>query len=225
MNFLRQATASQSRLIGPFVDDTDFKTPETALTILNTDIKLRANGTSLSNKNSGGATHQVNGTYSVTWDATDTANVGELFYSVLVAGALVVFGMYTVLEEAVYDGLFGAAATGYLQPTVAGRTLDVSATGEAGVDWANVGTPGSTVALTGTTINTTALAPAVLDEVVEGTTTLRQSMRLANSANAGKVAGAGTVNVTIRDLADTKNRIDAVVDANGNRTSVTRDVS
>ena len=29
-----------------------------------------------------------------------------------------------------------------LAPTVAARTLDVSATGEAGVDWANVGTPG-----------------------------------------------------------------------------------
>lgn len=41
-----------------------------------------------------------------------------------------------------------------LQPTVAGRTLDVSATGEAGVDWANVGSPTTTVGLTGTTIST-----------------------------------------------------------------------
>lgn len=111
--YLRQATAAQSRLLGPFVDDVDFKTAKTALTIANTDIKLRANGTSLTTKNSGGGTHEVNGMYSVTWDATDTANVGELKYSVVVAGALQVFGSYVVLEEAVYDALFAASAPGY----------------------------------------------------------------------------------------------------------------
>src|SRR5262245_32387638 len=112
--YLRQSTASQSRLIGPFVDDTDFTTEETALTIANTDIKLRANGITLANKNSGGGTHQVNGNYSVTWDATDTANVGELKYTVKMAGALQVFGVYVVLEEAVYDAMFAAAAPGYV---------------------------------------------------------------------------------------------------------------
>lgn len=39
-----------------------------------------------------------------------------------------------------------------LVPTTAGRTLDVSATGEAGVDWANVGSPTTSLALTGTTV-------------------------------------------------------------------------
>lgn len=42
-----------------------------------------------------------------------------------------------------------------LQPTVAGRTLDVSAGGEAGVDWANVGSPTTAVDLSNTTIKTT----------------------------------------------------------------------
>ena len=42
---------------------------------------------------------------------------------------------------------------GALRPTVAGRTLDVSTGGEAGLDWANVGTQGSTVTLSATTIN------------------------------------------------------------------------
>lgn len=111
--YLRQSTASQARAIGPFLDDTDFKTAETALTIANTDVKLRANGTTLSNKNSGGGTHQVNGLYSLTFDATDTANVGELYFSVVVAGALPVFGTYVVLEEAVYDALFAASAAGF----------------------------------------------------------------------------------------------------------------
>lgn len=42
-----------------------------------------------------------------------------------------------------------------LIPTTAGRTLDVSAGGEAGVDWANVGSPTTSLALTGTTIAVT----------------------------------------------------------------------
>jgi hypothetical protein len=41
-----------------------------------------------------------------------------------------------------------------LMPTTAARTLDVSATGEAGVDWANVGSPTTTLNLSGTTIKT-----------------------------------------------------------------------
>lgn len=48
-----------------------------------------------------------------------------------------------------------------LQPTTAGRTLDVSATGEAGVDWANVGSPTTTVGLTGTTIATSQVVASV----------------------------------------------------------------
>lgn len=44
-----------------------------------------------------------------------------------------------------------------LKPTTAGRTLDVSAGGEAGVDWANVGSPTTTLALTGTSISTATL--------------------------------------------------------------------
>ena len=45
----------------------------------------------------------------------------------------------------------------------------------------------------------------IWDEVMEGSTTARQSVRLANSANGAKVAGAATTNVTIRDLADWQN--------------------
>lgn len=74
----------------------------------------------------------------------------------------------------------------------------------------------------------TALAAQVTatwDEQVDGTTTARQSVRLANSALAGKASGLGTTTAVFRDLADTKNRISATVDADGNRTAVTRDVT
>jgi hypothetical protein len=52
-----------------------------------------------------------------------------------------------------------------LRPTVPGRSLDVSATGEAGVDWANVGSPTTTLALTGTTISTAQVAASVTGNV------------------------------------------------------------
>jgi hypothetical protein len=104
--FLKQSTASQSRSLGPFVDDTDFKTLETGLTIANTDVKLVKNGAASVNKNSGGGTHRINGYYSFTFDATDTNTVGELQVSVAVSGALVVAAVFVVLDETIYDALY-----------------------------------------------------------------------------------------------------------------------
>jgi hypothetical protein len=64
----------------------------------------------------------------------------------------------------------------------------------------------------------------ILDEVVEGTTTLRQALRLLLAALTGKSSGGGTATVVFRDIGDTKNRISATVDGDGNRTAVgTRD--
>jgi len=53
-------------------------------------------------------------------------------------------------------GSFTLRKNSALKPTTAGRTLDVSAGGEAGLDWANVGSPTTSLALTGTTISTIA---------------------------------------------------------------------
>ena len=51
-------------------------------------------------------------------------------------------------------GSFTIRKNSALKPTVAGRALDVSSGGEAGVDWANVGSPTTTVNLSGTTVKT-----------------------------------------------------------------------
>ena len=58
-------------------------------------------------------------------------------------------------------GSFSIEARSALMPTTAARTLDVSATGEAGLDWANVGSPTTTVGLTGTTIATSQVVASV----------------------------------------------------------------
>ena len=97
MLFLKQSTASQSVLIGPFVDSTDGDTAETGLSIANTDIKLSKNGGTMASKNSGGATHDAGGWYTITLDATDTNTVGRLQLSCKVAGALAVFAEFQVL--------------------------------------------------------------------------------------------------------------------------------
>lgn len=67
------------------------------------------------------------------------------------------------------------------------------------------------------------VADAVWDEAVDGTNTARQYQRLAASALFGKLSGAATTTVTIRDVADTKARITATVDGDGNRSAVTLD--
>jgi hypothetical protein len=117
--FLKQSTASQSRMVGPFIDDTDFKTVETALTINNTDVKLSKNGAASADKNSGGGTHRANGMYSLTFDATDSDTVGELGGSIKVAGALAVTFKAVVVEEAIYDSIFAASAAALSTVTLA----------------------------------------------------------------------------------------------------------
>lgn len=104
--WLRQSTASQEIQLGMFVDDTDFKTAETGLTIANTDIKLFKHGaTSQASKNSGGATHIANGWYYAVLDATDTNTLGLLEVTVNVSGALSVRREFMILPAMIYDSL------------------------------------------------------------------------------------------------------------------------
>jgi hypothetical protein len=112
MLYLKQSTASQAILLGPFVDDTDGATAETGLTIANTDVRLSKNGGNMAAKASGGGTHDENGWYTITLDATDTNTVGRLQISCKVSGALTVLMEANVLEEAVYVKTFASGATG-----------------------------------------------------------------------------------------------------------------
>jgi hypothetical protein len=72
---------------------------------------------------------------------------------------------------------------GALKPTVAARTLDVNATGEAGIDWANIAAPTTTVALTGTTIGTA----TTLTNDPAGVTTLLTRVPSALTITGGAV--------------------------------------
>lgn len=70
------------------------------------------------------------------------------------------------------------------------------------------------------------LSAELLDnQDIETGYSLREALRLVLSSVAGKVSGAETTTITFRNIVDDKNRIVATVDANGNRTSITYDVS
>ena len=70
-------------------------------------------------------------------------------------------------------------------------------------------------------------ATELLDQAagVETNRTLRQALRLMLSALCGKASGMATTTATLRDTNDTKDRIVATVDADGNRTAITYDAS
>jgi hypothetical protein len=74
---------------------------------------------------------------------------GKDYHVVITAGTV---DSVSVVGEVI--GRFSIEKQSALRPTTAGRTLDVSAGGEAGIDWANVGSPTTAVSLSGTTIKT-----------------------------------------------------------------------
>lgn len=110
MIFVKQSTAVDA-VIGPFVDDTDGKTAETALTISQADCQLMKNGGAAAQKNDvTSATHLANGHYKVPLNTTDTGTLGVLRLSIHETGALPCFLDMMVMPANVWDSLFGADA-------------------------------------------------------------------------------------------------------------------
>lgn len=77
--------------------------------------------------------------------------------------------------------------TGWLAPTVAARTLDVSAGGEAGIDWANIGSPTTAQNLSATNID--------VDQVVASVSGAVGSVTGAVGSVTGNVGGNVTGSV------------------------------
>lgn len=196
MQFLKQSTAATIKL-GPFIDDTDGKTAETALTISQADIRLSKNGGDIAQtNNSTGATHDELGYYNVPLDTTDTNTLGRLKVMVHESGALPVWDEYLVVTANVYDTLCST------------DSLDVNVTTIA------------TDAITAASLKADAV-DEIIDEVIVGTYTMRQILTILASAMAGKVSGGGTSTITFRGINDASDVIVATVDASGNRSALT----
>lgn len=115
-------------------------------------------------------------------------------------------------------GSFSIENRSAVMPTTATRTLDVSAGGEAGVDWANVGSPTTALDLTNTTIKTTQKVDVdtiKTNPVVNGgTITFPTTATLASTTNitAGTVTTATNV-TTVNGLAANVITAAAIADA------------
>lgn len=130
-----------------------------------------------------------------------TANIWDSLFGSDVLDTSVVQWLGTAVSTPTVAGVpnvnaktWNDLATGALPliPTTAGRTLDVSATGEAGVDWANVGSPTTSLALTGTTIAT---ATNLTNAPTSGdfTATMKTSLSTAAGSANPSVLSAGYV--------------------------------
>jgi len=233
--WLKQSTATDVEL-GPFVDDTDGKTAETGLTISQADCQLIKNGGAAAQKNDAtSASHLAGGHYKVPLNTTDTNTLGRLRLYVNESGALPVWRDFMVLPANTYDSLVGGSD--YLDVSavqIAGSAVSTT-TAQIGVNVVQAaGTAWGSGAITAGAIATGAIDADALaadavdefwDEVLEGTLTGRQFMRIFMAVLAGESAGGGTSTITFRDLADTKDRISATIDSGRNRTAVTRDGS
>ncbi len=112
---------------------------------------------------------------------------GSFFDVVITAGSV---DSVSVVGTVV--GSFTLRKTSALKPTTAGRALDVSAGGEAGVDWANVGSPTTTLNLSGTTVGVTASVSALANNTITASAIASDAITAAKIADgaitAAKVA-------------------------------------
>lgn len=109
----------------------------------------------------------ITGSNHVTIDTSTSAGfyaAGNDFMAILTAGTV---GGTSVAGYVV--GEFSIQHRSPLRPTTAARTLDVSAGGEAGVDWANVG--GQSTAVTLSATSTLALQPTTAGRTLDVTAT------------------------------------------------------
>jgi hypothetical protein len=131
-----------------------------------------------------------------------------------------------------------ATVAGYLDTEIAAILAD---TNELQTDWANGGRLDLLIDAIKAKTDLVPAAPAAVGDIptaaanaaalmdlangIETSITPRQALRLILAASAGKLSGAGTTTVTIRNVGDSKNRITATVDSDGNRSAVTTDAT
>jgi len=105
---LKLSTAVTIKL-GPFLDDTDGKTAEIALTIAQADVRLSKNAGAMAQKGSiTAATHDALGMYDCPLSTADVGSLGILGVNVAMAGALPIKQTYMIMAAASYDVMYGA---------------------------------------------------------------------------------------------------------------------
>src|SRR5512142_798997 len=178
--WLKQSTAATLKL-GPFVDDTDGKTAETALLITQAGVRLTKNGGAFAQSHNPAAsgTHDENGYYGIQLDSTDTNTLGRLKVAILVTGALPVWQDFVVVASNVFDSLIGG-----------GANLLVDVPGQVGVSGTVVASAvqGGFVTVSGTVVASAVQGGtvSVSGTVVVGTNNDKSDYLLAAAYDAAK---------------------------------------
>lgn len=126
-------------------------------------------------------------------------------------------GGVSVVGECV--GHFTIEKASALRPTTTGRTLDVTAGGNAGIDWANVEAPTTTVGLSGTTVKT---ATDVETDTADIQARIPAALTADGNIKADTLRVGGTLQTAgdvIGDTNDIQTRLPAALTANGNMKS------
>lgn len=221
--------------IMPLLDDTDFKSIETAVVFNSAGLVLTWNFVTSAGVVTGVVVTPTSagvydwsepiadkGMYAIEIPASGGASInndteGFGWFTGVATGVLPWRGpVIGFRAAALNNSLVDAGTTGLLAPTVAARTLDVTATGEAGVDWANVGAPTTALDLSGTTIAptqkvdvetiktqaVTAAAPVTIPaslasptNITGGTITTVENLTV-NNDKTGYAIGAGGIAAT-----------------------------
>lgn len=185
--FLKQSTALYVNL-GPYVDDTDGKTAETALSLT---VYVSKNGAAAAARSSTTSiTHDRDGYYRVHLNTTDTGTLGLLRIWASPSGALPVWRDFTILPSAVYDALIDGASN--LPVNVAAISADSTAADnlEAMLD----GTGGVTLsAVLGTdAITNSSLAASAANEIADAVWDEAISAHVILGSTAEALAAAGS---------------------------------
>lgn len=104
---------------------------------------------------------------------------------------------------------------------LAGLATTLTGTGAVVSAITATGSMASEITVTGTGLTTANVGAAVWAKVIETGFSAEQLLQLIAAATAGKVSGAATTTITIRNVGDSTDRIVATVDADGNRSALT----
>ena len=221
---IKQSTAVK---VIPFflVDSTDHITGKTGLTAT---VTISKNGGTFGAP--AGAIAEIgNGWYRIAANATDSNTIGSLLVHATATGADPFDVIHEVVEATLAKGTdltgFNDISTanvqtelttyGAVKPTVAGRTLDISTTGEAGVDWANVGSPTTTQNLSATTISTSQAVASVSGAVGSVTS----PVALTSAYDAAKLAAPAGAAMTLTSAYDAAKTAASQTSVNAVKTS------
>jgi len=214
---LKQSTAVDV-LIGPFVDITNGATAETGETPT---VKLSKNGQTLAAKNDVTTpVSDADGYYNCELDATDTNTVGLLTLTVAAsATALPVRHEFQVLEEAIYDALYGASAAAFdgnadvTVGSIAASAITATAIATDAITAAKI----AANAIGASELATDAveeIADQVWDEVLTGAThnVVNSAGRRLRQLETGIVLHSGTLDAATSNTADLETGAASTVD-------------